>query len=497
MNITNLHQPVYKTLSVRLSLIVVSAMALLLMATLGVMLYFARKSLREEAVSKAAMALEATVQHIDNILLSVEQSSGNIYHLIAPALDKPDLLLKYSRKIVETNPYVTGCAIALRPYYYKDVEHFMAYVRLNADSVLVQADSFGDRPYTEQSWYTVPMTLGRPKWLNPLQGMDVDEEPIFTFSLPIYTADGSVAGVVGIDVSLSQLSQRVLATKPSPNSYCTLLADDGSFIVHPDSTQLLHHVAEEPRPKGEYRTMMEAVREMVAGKTGYRPFRKDGKDYYVFFKPFERENVQGRTDDMLGWSAGIVCPKDDIVGHSVRLSRQIILLALAGLLLLFVLSRFIIHRQLKPLRALASSAHHIAQGHYDEPIADSRQADEIGQLQDNFRLMQQSMSKHVSDLEEMKTTLEERGRTLRATYTQARKADRMKMAFLHNVTNRMLAPAEALVSDVNVLSDPEVGQQRIAAVVDDIRSNSDAIAAMLNEVLDMSEKDMGKEDGHA
>ena len=72
----------------------------------------------------------------------------------------------------------------------------------------------------------------------------------------------------------------------------------------------------------------------------------------------------------------------------------------------------------------------------------------------------------------------------------------MKTAFLHNATNRMLAPAEALVSDVNVLSDPDVGQQRIAAVVDDIRSNSDAIAAMLNEVLDMSDKDMGKEDGH-
>ncbi len=497
MKLSNLTEPINKTLSVRLSLIVVSAMALLLMATLGVMLHFSRKSLHEEAVSKASMALEATVRHIDHIMLSVEQSSGNIYFRIAPDLDKPDRLFKYCRKIVETNPYVIGCAIALRPYYYKGVEHFMAYVHYDADSTLVRSETFGNCPYTEQGWYTVPMELRRPKWVNPLQGMDDDMEPIFTFSLPIYDGDGTIAGVVGVDVSLNLLSKIVLSTKPSPNSYCALLAEDGTFIVHPDSTQLLHQMPAGEILHEEQATMQEAIQDMVAGKTDYRPFRKDGVDYFVFYKPFQREALPGRADDVLGWSAGIIYPKDDIFGDSNRLSSYVIVFALVGLLLLFALSCLIIHRQLKPLLLLASSAQRIAKGNYDEMIPDSHQADEVGQLQDTFQLMQLSLGKHVRDLEQLTATLEERGIGLRAAYNHAQKADRMKTAFLHNMTNQMVAPADALVKDVASLAERDGSRQDVREVVEDILRNSDAIAAVLKNVIDMSENDMGKEGDHA
>ena len=43
-----------KTLSVRISLMVVFAMAILLMASLVIMLYFSRKAVKEEALHKAS-----------------------------------------------------------------------------------------------------------------------------------------------------------------------------------------------------------------------------------------------------------------------------------------------------------------------------------------------------------------------------------------------------------------------------------------------------------
>jgi methyl-accepting chemotaxis protein len=236
---------------------------------------------------------------------------------------------------------------------------------------------------------------------------------------------------------------------------------------------------------------------MVAGKTDYRPFRKDGVDYFVFFKPFQREVLPGRADDVLGWSAGIIYPKDDIFGDSNRLSSYVIIFALVGLLLLFALSCLIIHRQLKPLLLLASSAQRIAKGNYDEMIPDSHQADEVGQLQDTFQLMQLSLGKHVRDLEQLTATLEERGIGLRAAYNHAQKADRMKTAFLHNMTNQMVAPADALVKDVASLAETDGSRQDVREVVEDILRNSDAIAAVLKNVIDMSENDMGKEGDHA
>lgn len=44
---------------------------------------------------------------IDNILMSVEQTSYNVYQELQDHLDKPDRMETYCREIVENNPYVT------------------------------------------------------------------------------------------------------------------------------------------------------------------------------------------------------------------------------------------------------------------------------------------------------------------------------------------------------------------------------------------------------
>ena len=312
-----------KTLSVRLSLIVVSAMAILLMATLTVMLYYSKKALKEEALEKVSQTLEGTVQSIDNILLSVEQTTGNIYFNLMPHLDQPDMMYTYCRQIVESNKYVAGCAIAFRENFYQEHDLFMPYFRrenIGGRDTIIQVETFANGPYTEQVWYTRPMESARPEWLNPLTGLgnDTGEAPIFTFSLPLYGADGKTAGVVGVDVKLSQLSQIVSATKPSANSYCLLLDSDGTFIVRPSGNKSFLQTAFSLY--GDDADVGEAVKAMVSGETGYKPFRLNGIDYYVFFKPFKRAAVPGRSMEKLEWSVGIIYPEDDIFGDYNSLS---------------------------------------------------------------------------------------------------------------------------------------------------------------------------------
>ena len=61
-----------RTLSVRIGLMVVTAMAILLIASMIVMLHYARKAVKEEAIQKAEQTLEGVILNVDNILLSVE-----------------------------------------------------------------------------------------------------------------------------------------------------------------------------------------------------------------------------------------------------------------------------------------------------------------------------------------------------------------------------------------------------------------------------------------
>ncbi len=486
-----------RILSVRLSLMIAFAMGILLIASMSVMLYYSRKAVKLEAIHKASQTLDGTIQHIDNMLLSVEQTTGNIFFNLLPQLDKPEAMYTYSRMLVEANPYVVGCAIALKPSFYKDRQHFMAYVHRGdsagmeyASSKLVTDKHFGHRLYTEQDWYKIAMERGLAEWMNPNTGEESGLEPIITYCVPIRRDFyGDPVGVIGVDISLSLLSQFVAEAKPSPNSYCAMIDHEGSFIVHPDQSRLKGKNALELADQ----TAKEAAQAMVAGETGYRAFQLNGKDFYVFYKPFTREYIMGRSENKLGWSAGIIFPEDDIFGDYKQLAYYVIAIAFFGLLLLYVFCRYYVHQQLKPLNMLTEKAQLIANGNYDETIPDSHQEDEIGRLQNNFQSMQQSLATNIGALHKLTTQLQARGEELREAYQKAQKADRMKTAFLHNMTNQMTAPSEAIAKDVEALRSGE--EQDLKALTDDIEAQGHSIATLLDNLIHLSDEEFVKGGG--
>ena len=503
---TRLPKFITRTLSVQLSLMVVSTMAILMIASLIFMLHFSRKAIKEEALEKASQTLEGTVERIDNILLSVEQATGNIYYSMQPHLDQPDKINVYCRKLVESNPYIAGCVIAFKPGFYQDRENFIVYVHRDVsegDSInkaVLTEESYGNTPYTEQAWFTEALSSGKPDWVNSKSKTDAAKEPVYAFCLPIPGDDNQPVGVIAVDVSLNLLSRIVLEMRPSPSVYCTLLEDDGSLIVHPDSNKLLSQTisTEAIQETDLNQTVSDAAKSMVSGETGYKQFRMNDTDYLVFYKPFQRSAVPGRSLENQGWSVGIIYPEDDIFGDYNRLLYYVVAIAIIGLLLLFVLSGAIIHRQLLPLRMLTKSAQHIAEGNYNEVIPDSRQHDEIGRLQNHFQQMQQSLSTNIGELEELSVTLDKRGKELHDAYEQAQRAERLKTVFLHNMTDQMLSPADAISTDVNTLCNLKEGAEPGDAkqLADDIQKQGKTIAELLKNLLHLSEEETGKEADH-
>ena len=492
-----------KSVSVRLSMMVVGAIAFLLLASLAVMFYFSRKTVKEEALNYAVQTLDGTVRHIDNILLSVEQATGNMYFYVLPHLNEPQRLNDFCCKLVEANPYIVGCAIAMEPNYYPGKEYFMAYCHRSGyspvtdkKSELIRTDTFGNRPYTEQSWYKEAMEKGRTCWIDPLKEDDTEEEALTTFCIPFYNAQGKCIGVMASDVSIALLSKVVLDAKPSDNGYCTLLARNGSYIVHPDTNKLFHQTVFTQMKNGADPSVLEAANAMVNGETGYKYIKLNGLDSYVFYKPYEQTVVPDRAMDKLGWSVGVIYPEDDIFGEYNLLFYDVLAIAIAGLLLLFVLCTVIIHHMLRPLNLLTNSAKKIAEGDYNENIPETHRRDELGRLQDNFRQMQQKLATHVNELEQVKGTLNERGERLRETYRMAKEADRMKTAVLNNMTNRMITPANAIENDVDLLhhSFKKISQEEADDMTDSILKHGENITELLNQLITVSESDTRKEE---
>ena len=434
-----------RTLSFRLSLTVIAALATLLLVALLIIFVFSRKAVKEEALMNAGQTLEATMQRIDNILLKVEQSSGNVYWKMLPNIHKPEKLELYTRKLVEATPYITDCTITW-----------------DADSTAADSIFTG--------------------WINP---EEKNVNAITTFRLPVFDGRRKV-GVMDVDVSLALISKLVLEAKPSPNSFCTLLKNDGTVIVHPDSVALNKNILE--FVKNGHPSMAEAAQAMLDGGTGYKYFDLDGEDYYVFYKPFERAEVMGRAMSKLGWSAGIIYPEDDYN----RLLYTVLIIAVIGLVLLLLSCRFYIRHQLLPLRKLEKSAQHIAEGDYDEPIRYSRRRDEVGRLQNHFREMQQSLATRMGEMKQLSETLKERGEELQATYEQAQAAERMKTNFLYNMSDQMMEPVDGIRKRVLTISDPskQLTEEETDQLVDGIQQRGDKVTALLNQLIAESEKIM-------
>jgi methyl-accepting chemotaxis protein len=236
----------------------------------------------------------------------------------------------------------------------------------------------------------------------------------------------------------------------------------------------------------------------MSGETDYIPLSVGDKDLYVFYKPFKQAVVPNRAIEELGWTIAVAVPKDDIYGEFNRLFNYAIIIGIAGMLLLFLSCWAILYLRLRPLKMLTGKAERIAQGHYNEPIPNTWSRDEIGSLQRNFIRMRRALAAHIGELEQLTKTIQERSEELKTAYKQAKKVEKLKTAFLHHVTNQMLAPAQAIDEDVKVLSDigNKAGQVDGTQLVEHLQQNGNTITQLLNQMLNQSEEDMRKEVEH-
>jgi len=487
----------------KLNVQVAGEVLLLLAVTLGILAYFLHKALWQEALRNAELTLEGTVQDIDNILLSVEQSAGNVYYDLLGHLDHPDRMYTYSQALVESNTNIKGCAIAFKPGYYPGRDLFMAYVHRRSSATdnpsdLVTSETFANRPYTEQVWFTEPMKTGRVVWTDPLKGTDTENEPLVAFSLPISNKAGERVGVMAVTVSINQLSKIILAAKPSANGYSVLLAHNGAYIVHPDKEKLSNPMLFSQTEQGVDASELEAAKVMLAGESGMREFRRGNRDWCVFFKPFKRVEWEGRSNGNIGWSVGVVCPEEDIFDTYNVLLYLVVGIAIIGMLLFYLMCSWTIRRQLKPVKQLVKSAHHIAEGNYHETLPYSDRQDEIGLLQNRFEQMQLSLQTQVNELEDETTQLHQHNDMLRAAYDKTVETNQLKTSFLLYMTKQMSESAESIDKSVTTLSynRHEASQRDIDRQVDNIQRRTQTMVELLNYMAHFTEPNTRKEAAH-
>ena len=135
---------------------------------------------------------------------------------------------------------------------------------------------------------------------------------------------------------------------------------------------------------------------------------------------------------------------------------------------------------------LTKSAQRVADGNFSETVPDTQRDDEIGQLQELFKLMQQSLASKSAELEQLTTRLTTRSEELRWTLGHAQGSDRMKTSFLHYMTTQMTEPSDLIERSVMKLCNNyyTLTPQEADYEVEVIKTQSEIILDLLDHMVE-------------
>ena len=389
------------SLSLKLGVTITAFIALLFVSSVGLLYIRSRQLVKQEALERAEKALDKTALRVSCYLSEIEAVTENLKWIVNQD-QTPDSLLAYTRRIVALSTNIDGCSITMEPDFYPpSVGRFSAYTVRKGDSIITQRE--GDYDYYSKVWYRTPKEQQRPCWINPFNDYNTgtlsNDDIIVSYCIPLIDKTGRFIGVISTDLSMTWLLETIEEDKPYPHSYCIILQRDDSL---PDIS---------------------------------------GEPCYVFQK------IVHQT----GWRISLICPERDILDGYKKLGYIIFTVLIIGLILLLIFFMRSIARFVSPLNQLVRQSQYIASGHFGEPMARTRRTDLVGQLQNSFSTMQESLAEQIGQLQQANERAEERNRELLRLNDLAQKARLEKKAFLQDVSHQIRTPLNIIQGFLNVV----------------------------------------------
>jgi len=461
---------IQQRLSLRLGLLIVFIITVVFSLLFDFLFYRCKYYVREAAIERAVQLLDNTAERINGIMVETEVVT-NYMATYTPRHLHPDSLLVFTRRTIIDYPFLTGFAISMEPYYFPEMgRYFSAYTVSQNDTITTVRE--GPFEYFEKIWYKSSRTLGMPYWVDAYddynEGTLSAKDILTSYCCPMRDADGKFIGSITASLTLKWLSEAFTEIKPYPNSSAIMIGRTGTYLVHPDTTKLFRqNIFSDAAPEAQ-RDINRLGKAMIAGHSGMMQTIVDGNDSYIFYRPLERT----------GWSIAIVCPASDVFKRYNQLFIVVWVLIGIGLLILLLICYQTVRGAMQPLKQLSNQAQLIANGNFEEPLAESQRSDSVGRLTNSFILMQHSLAASVSDIRQVNAELEQRYEELARAYQLKMETNEQKTAFIRNMFHQIRTPLNIISGFTQVLSASinELSEEEIADITFRMMSSAKAIS---------------------
>ena len=373
----------------RMTIIMIIPVLLLFWLTYGIV--------KIGAFSICERVLKGEKEEVRRITSDLYMAATNTAPFIEEDLDKPDRMYDIMNRMLKLNPYMRSCGIYFVEGYYPQKGRLFAPYASRRDSTIINesqdaCDQGND--YVKAEWFKEAISSKEGYWAKPFLDNDSAQSPLVSYLLPIRDAQQRTVAVLGVDLSLSWLNEKMQPTRalnwknseewnPEYQLYFFMTDSTGTILVHPDTKRL---VVENMQPY----------------------INDDNKNwgYLSVADSREEEKVVEGVKTLLcrqvvkytDWDICLVMPLFfiNVVGYAI--AGIAIMFILLGLLVVYFFGRRSIKKQVRPLKQLATTADEVAKGNFKTVLPELKSRDEIHMLRDSFAQMQQSLTQYVEDL---------------------------------------------------------------------------------------------------
>jgi methyl-accepting chemotaxis protein len=130
------------------------------------------------------------------------------------------------------------------------------------------------------------------------------------------------------------------------------------------------------------------------------------------------------------------------------------------------------------------------QGNYYAPVTTNGRKDEVGSLTNSFVAMRRSIRKHISQINRNREKMDEQNKALNEAREHEKEAERVKTAFLQNMTDQMSEPVleiSNIVTEVRAHLD-DMNHEQVVKLADQMDGHTQTITSLLTRMLEVATK---------
>jgi HAMP domain-containing protein len=267
--------------------------------------------------------------------------------------------------------------------------------------------------HRNRPWYVTAKKSGKPIW-SSIFVSTTDGELTTTKATPIYNSSGGLQGVVGINVSLKQIKQFMLQTRPSEQWNVFLVEGDGSLVAATSEAPIFEKNGD--ITKRFEVSQSQDMRLRDAGLAIQKQFGgfQNLQDSQVIEFEFNGEKYIVSThklnkDLQLDWSVGVIVPKSIFMQEVDDNNRNTLVIIVIMLGVNILIGLAISAWLLRPIKNLMKAAKEIEEESFDpeELTSVAQRKDELGQMARVFQEMGSTVAERQNGMKSQLRKLRE------------------------------------------------------------------------------------------